>query len=131
MNDKQGFSYLLKVSVTVNVLSLMRILQIVTLKKWAQDRSTKRNRLSIFNIKKLLHAWFVSPHVLFFFQLSYLNVLPYCIHNHWSGLCVNTHETRQPGFQFVLRWLITNGNKPKISSMFMGQTQTGLGLALK
>ena len=33
MNDKQGFSYLLKVSVTVNVLSLMRILQIVTLQK--------------------------------------------------------------------------------------------------
>ena len=66
MNDKQGFSYLLKVSVTVNVLSLMRILQIVTLKKWAQDISTKRNRLSIFNIKKLLHAWFVSPHALFF-----------------------------------------------------------------
>ena len=68
----------------------------------------------------------------YFFQLSYLNVLPYCIHNHWSGLCVNTHETGQPGFQFVLRWLITNGKKKlKISNMFMGKTQTGLGLALK
>ena len=67
----------------------------------------------------------------YFFQLSYLNVLPYCIHNHWSGLCVNTHETGQPGFQFVLRWLITNGNKPKISSMFMGQTDWfGFGLEI-
>ena len=69
------FSYLLKVSVTVNVLSLMRILQIVTLKKWAQEISTKRNSLSTFNIKKLLHAWFVSPHELFFFNFL---TLMYC-----------------------------------------------------
>ena len=75
MNDKQGFSYLLKVSVTVNVLSLMRILQIVTLKKWAQEIATKRNSLSTFNIKKLLHAWFVSPHELFFFNFL---TLMYC-----------------------------------------------------
>lgn len=68
---------------------------------------------------------------IYFFKLSYLNVLPYCIHNHWSGLCVNTHETGQPGFQFVLRWLIMNSTKTKTSSMFMGQTQTGLGLVLK
>ena len=75
MNDKQGFSYLLKVSVTVNVLSLMRILQIVTLKKWAQEISTKRNSLSTFNIKKLLHAWFVSPCLIIFFNFL---TLMYC-----------------------------------------------------
>ena len=72
----------------------------------------------------------VAPCIIFF-QLSYLNVLPYCIHNHWPGLCVNTHETSQPGFQFVLRWLMT-GYKNK-DKQYVYKTNTdwfGFGLEI-
>ena len=37
--------------------------------------------------------------------VSYLDVLPDCIDDHWSGLCVDTHKTCQSRIKFVLRRL--------------------------
>ena len=40
-----------------------------------------------------------------YLSVSYLDVLPDCIDDHWPGLCVDTHKTCQSGIKLVLRRL--------------------------